>query len=293
MEIGIILGLLAATIRMSVPILLPAIGGLISERAGVLNIALEAMIGAGAFGGAAIALASGNAYLGILGAMVSGMTIAAIFSIFTVKFGGDHVIVGLGFNFLLAGLLPFLSTRLFGYRGGSPGVPGIDVVNVSSFKISVFEPLIVLVPLFAYVLIYKTDFGYRVRATGREPFVADVSGIRVFRLKYASILISGALAGLGGAYLALSVANRYTMGISAGKGFVAIAAIRLGNWKPVKIMWASLFFAFLYALQITFQGGWIPTEFFLMAPYIGVIAVLGGLVGKISPPSEFEPYVRD
>ncbi|MBS3788084.1 MAG: ABC transporter permease [Candidatus Bipolaricaulota bacterium] len=293
MEFGIILGLLAATIRMTVPIVLPAIGGLISERSGILNIGLEAMIAAGAFGGAAISLATGNPYIGILGALVSGIIIAAAFSIFTVRFGGNQVIVGLGFNFMLAGLLPFLSTRIFSYRGGSPGVPGVATVKMSSFKISVFEPLIILVPLLAYVLLYKTDFGYKVRAVGREPFVADVSGIRVFRLKYACVLISGALAGLGGAYLALSVANRYTMGISAGKGFVAIAAIRLGNWKPVKIMWASFFFAFLYALQIAFQGSWIPTEFFLMAPYLGVIAVLGGIVGGISPPSEFEPYIRD
>lgn len=293
MEFGIILGLLAATIRMTVPIVLPAIGGLISERSGVLNIALEAMIAAGAFGGAAVSLVTGNPYMGILAAVISGIIIAAVFSLFTVKFGGDQVIVGLGFNFLIAGLLPFLSTRIFGYRGGSPGVPGVGVLNLSSFKISVFEPLIVLVPLLTYVLLYKTDFGYRVRAVGREPFVADVSGIRIFRLKYACILLSGALAGLGGAYLALNVANRYTMGISAGKGFVAIAAIRLGNWRPVKIMWASFFFAFLYALQIAFQGSWIPTEFFLMAPYLGVVAVLGGIVGGISSPSEFEPYVRD
>lgn len=293
MELGVILGLLAATIRMAVPIVLPAIGGLISERAGVLNIALEAMIGAGAFGGAAISLATGNPYIGILGAIVSGIVIAAAFSIFTVKFGGDQVIVGLGFNFLLAGFLPFLSTKVFNYRGGSPGVPGVSTLNFGSFKLSVFTPLIILVPFFAYILLYKTDFGYRVRAVGREPFVADVSGIRVFRLKYACVLLSGALAGLGGAYLALSVANRYTMGIGAGKGFVAIAAIRLGNWKPKKIMWASFFFAFLYALQIAFQGSWIPTEFFLMAPYLGVIAVLGGIVGGISPPSEFEPYIRD
>ena len=293
MVLGIISSILAATIRMTIPIILPAFGGLISERSGVLNIGLESMVAGGAFGGALFTLISGDPYIGILGSIVFGVVIAAFFSIFTVKFSGDQVIVGLGFNFLLAGLLPFLSARIFDYRGGSPGVSGLGSWSIGAFDFTIFDPLIVILPILAYVFLYKTNLGYKVRAVGREPFVADVSGIRVFRLKYLCVILSGALAALGGAYLALSVSNRYIMGISAGRGFIAIAAIRLGDWKPRKIMAASLFFAFLFALQIAFQGSWIPTELFLMAPYLGVIAVLGGIVGSISPPSKFEPYSRD
>ncbi len=293
MVVGIFLSVIAATIRMTIPIILPAIGGLISERSGVINVGLEALVAGGAFGGALFSLMTGNPYIGILGSIIFGVVIAAFFSLFTVKFSGDQIIVGLGFNFLIAGLLPFLSARIFGYRGSSPSIQGIGSLSVGSFEFTMFDPLIVILPLLAYVFLYKTNLGYKVRAVGREPFVADVSGIRVFRLKYLCVILGGVLAALGGAYLALSVSNRYVMGISAGRGFVAIAAIRLGDWKPRKIMGASLFFAFLYALQIAFQGSWLPTELFLMAPYLGVIAVLGGVVGSISPPSKFEPYIRD
>ncbi len=291
------LNTLSAAVRMATPIALAAMGGTFSERSGVINIGLEGMILTGAFAGVAGSYYTGSAWFGVLLSLVAGGLMAAVFALFTVKFKANHVVAGVGLNLFSLGLTTWLMQVLWGNRGTSPNVNGlsqlsIPVLNripVVSELFANHSPIVYL--MFAliiggWVLLFKTPLGLRIRMTGERPEAADTLGINVLKIKYFSVILSGVLSGLGGAYLSLGHLNWFSMNMSAGRGYMALAANIFGQWNPLGGLGASFLFSFSEAVQIRLQSinlG-IANELIQMIPYVITIAVLAGAVIKSRPP---------
>ncbi|ADL07363.1 ABC transporter permease [Thermosediminibacter oceani] len=296
--------LIASSLRMAVPILLTALGAVFTERAGVVNIGLEGMMMVGSFWGALGSYYYGP-YFGLLLAMAAGMFMALIHAAATVTFRVDQIVSGVAINILAYGSCRFLSQAIFKMATTSPhvaGLPKIDIPVLAGLDflkpvVSGLSPIIILalllVPLTRFV-INRTVFGLRLRSVGENPLAADTLGINVFRMKYAGVLLSGMLAGLSGAYLALEHTGMYVEGMTQGKGFIALAAMIFGNWEPVGALWASLLFGFSEALSFrVVEGSAIPYQFIKMIPYVLTLAVLAGVVRKSTPPAaDGVPYER-
>ncbi|WP_422444774.1 ABC transporter permease [Thermoanaerobacterium sp. DL9XJH110] len=295
--------LIASSLRMAIPILLAALGGVYTERAGVVNIGLEGMMIVGSFWGAL-----GSYFYGPLGgfalAMTAGLFLALIHAVATVTFRVDQVVSGVALNILAYGSSRFLSQAIFQKASTSPHVQGLAPINIplpdGSFLkplLTGFSPVIILavllVPVSNYI-IYRTVFGLRLRSVGEKPLAADTLGINVFKMKYAGVLISGLLAGLAGAYLALEHTGMYVEGMTQGKGFIALAAVIFGNWTPGGAFWASLLFGFAESLSFrVVEGGVIPYQFIKMIPYVLTLVVLTGVVRKsTAPAADGVPYDR-
>ncbi len=291
------LNTLSAAIRMATPIALAAMGGTFSERSGVINIGLEGMILTGAFAGVAGSFYTGSPWFGLLLALFAGGLLAAVFAIFTVKFQANHVVAGVGLNIFALGLTTWLMQVLWGTRGTSPNVNGLPRVTIPVLnRIPVIDKLfanqspIVYLMFFlivaGWILLFKTPFGLRIRMTGERPEAADTLGINVRRIKYFSVILSGVLSGLGGAYLSLGHLNWFSMNMSAGRGYMALAANIFGQWNPLGGLGASFLFSFSEAVQIRLQSinlG-VGNELIQMIPYVITIAVLAGAVIKSRPP---------
>ncbi|MCG0275176.1 MAG: ABC transporter permease [Thermosediminibacteraceae bacterium] len=295
--------LLASSLRMAVPILLTALGAVFTERAGVVNIGLEGMMIAGSFMGALGSYYYGP-YFGLLLAMIAGLFMALIHAVNTVTFRVDQIVSGVAINILAYGGCRFLSLAIFKMATTSPRVSGLPKIDIPGLNIGFLKPLVsgvspviilalLLVPVSSFI-INRTVFGLRLRSVGENPLAADTLGIDVFKMKYAGVLISGALAGLSGAYLALEHTGMYVEGMTQGKGFIALAAMIFGNWEPVGALWASLLFGFSEALSFrVVEGGAIPYQFIKMIPYVLTLAVLTGVVKKsTAPAADGVPYER-
>jgi len=287
--------LIWSTIRLSTPLILAALGGLFSERSGVINIALEGMMLAGAFTAAAVTHAAGNPFVGLLAGMAAGMVIAAIHAVACIRYRADQVVSGTAINILMLGMPPFLSGAFFLSSGATPQIPKNQLIP--------WTPIIIafaLVPLTWYVL-YKTPFGLRIRSVGENPEAADAAGIRVARMRYAGVLLSGVLAGIGGAYLSIGQSSLFTRNMTSGRGFIALAALIFGKWRPVQTMLACLLFGFTEAVTIQMQGvvklpsgDDIPVQFIQMVPYLLTIIVLAGFIGSSRPPKALGiPYEKE
>ncbi|MFW6048622.1 MAG: ABC transporter permease [Candidatus Bipolaricaulota bacterium] len=294
---------LAAMIRMATPIALAAMGGTFSERSGVINIGLEGMILTGAFAGVAGSYYTGNPWVGVLFAVIFGSLIAGIFAVFTVKFKANHVVAGVGLNIFALGLTTWLMQVLWGGRGVSPDVNGLPRVSIPVLdKVPVVNKLIanqspLVYIMFALViggwfLLFKTPLGLRIRMTGERPEAADTLGINVSRVKYFSVILSGALSGLGGAYLSLDYLNMFSRNMSAGRGYMALAANIFGQWNPLGGLGASFLFSFSEAVQLRLQSINlnIANELIQMIPYAITIIVLAGAVIKSRPPEALGEY---
>ena len=291
------LNTLAAAIRMATPIALAAMGGTFSERSGVINIGLEGMILTGAFAGVAGSYYTGSSWFGVLLALVGGGLLAWVFAIFTIKFKANHVVAGVGLNIFALGLTTWLMQVLWGTRGTSPNVTGLPRVSIPFLNdIPVINKLIAnqspivyimfVLIILGWIFLFKTPYGLRIRMTGERPEAADTLGINVNRTKYFSVVLSGVLSGLGGAYLSLGHLNWFSMNMSAGRGYMALAANIFGQWNPLGGLGASFLFSFSEAVQIRLQGinlG-IANELIQMIPYIITILVLAGAVIKSRPP---------
>lgn len=288
---------LAAMIRMATPIALAAMGGTFSERSGVINIGLEGMILTGAFAGVAGSYYTGNPWVGVLFAVIFGSLVAGIFAVFTVKFKANHVVAGVGLNIFALGLTTWLMQVLWGGRGVSPNVNGLPRVSIPVLdKVPVVNKLItnqspLVYIMFALIiggwfLLFKTPLGLRIRMTGERPEAADTLGINVSRVKYFSVILSGALSGLGGAYLSLGYLNMFSRNMSAGRGYMALAANIFGQWNPLGGLGASFLFSFSEAVQLRLQSINlnIANELIQMIPYAITIIVLAGAVIKSRPP---------
>lgn len=290
--------LIASTIRLSTPLILAALGGLYSERAGVINIALEGMMLAGAFTAAVVTVFTHNPWIGLLSAVAAGLLVAALHAMATIKYRADQVVSGTAINILFLGVPALLSGALFESTGATPQLPRDQTLpdapifnpQTSPALASIFnqKPLVylafILVAVTVYV-IYRTRFGLRLRAVGENPEAADTAGVGVNRMRYAGVLISGALAALGGAYLSIGQNSLFTRNMTAGRGFIALAALIFGKWHPVGAMLACLFFGLAEAVAIRMQGTVnIPNQFIQMIPYILTMVVLAGLIGRATPP---------
>jgi ABC-type uncharacterized transport system permease subunit len=284
-----------STIRLSTPLILAALGGLFSERSGVINIALEGMMLAGAFTAAAVTHAVGNPFIGLVAGMGAGLVIAAVHAVACIRFRADQVVTGTAINILMIGVPGFLSGAFFLSSGSTPQIPREQLLPWLPIYIA-----FLLVPLVWYVL-YKTPFGLRLRSVGENPEAADAAGVRVARMRYAGVLLSGVLAGIGGAYLSIGQSSLFTRNMTSGRGFIALAALIFGKWRPVQTMLACLLFGFTEAMTIQMQGVVklpsgedIPVQFIQMVPYVLTIIVLAGFIGSSRPPRALGiPYQKE
>ena len=289
------IALIWSTIRLSTPLVLAALGGLFSERSGVINIALEGMMLAGAFTAAAVTHSAGNPFVGLLAGMGAGMLVAAIHAVACIRYSADQVVTGTAINILMLGMPPFLSGAFFLSSGATPQIPKGNLIPWTPIVIA-----FLLVPLTWYVL-YKTPFGLRLRSVGENPEAADAAGVRVLRMRYAGVLLSGILAGIGGAYLSIGQSSLFTRNMTSGRGFIALAALIFGKWRPVQTMLACLLFGFTEAVTIQMQGVVklpsgedIPVQFIQMVPYLLTIIVLAGFIGSSRPPKALGiPYEKE
>lgn len=287
--------LISSSIRLATPLILAALGGLFSERSGVINIALEGMMLAGAFTAAAVTYSTGSPWAGLVAAVGAGAGIALVHAVACIRYKADQVVVGTAINILMIGLPGFLSGAFFLSSGSTPQLPISQLVPRTPIVLA-----FALVPLTWYAL-YRTPFGLRLRAVGENPEAADAAGINVGRIRYIGVLLSGALAAIGGAYLSIGQSSLFTRNMTSGRGFIALAALIFGKWRPVQTLLACLFFGFTEALTIQMQGVVklssgedIPVQFIQMVPYVLTIIVLAGFIGHAQPPRALgRPYEKE
>lgn len=285
--------LLFSTIRLATPLIFAALGGLFSERAGVINIALEGLMLAGAFTAAVVTYETSNPYLGFGAALLAGAGIALIFAVAVIKFEADQVVTGFAISMLMLGLPAVISGALYDASGATQQIDKEFLLPGTWVSVLAF----LLVP-FAWYVLYKTPFGLRLRAVGENPAAADSAGVSVSKLRYTAVIISGVLAAAGGAYLSIAQGSFFTKGMSAGRGYIALAALILAKWKPIPVLLACLFFGFTEALSIQLQGVVkmpsgedIPVQFIQIIPYVLTIIVLAGFIGlSRAPKSLGTPY---
>jgi simple sugar transport system permease protein len=285
----IFLAFLAQTLRIAVPYLLASAGGVLSERAGLIGLTLEGYMLGGAFCAAVASYATGSAWAGLFAAALGGALLALLYAVSAIRFRADQVVVGIAINLLAIGLTRFFLRLIFDSSSNSPRVPGFNVKGSGTgFGALAQSPVVwiglAVIPLTAWVL-YRTPFGLRIRAVGEHPAAAASVGVPVARVRYLAVALSGVAAGLGGAYLALDQ-HQFTDGMTAGRGFIALAATIFGRWDPVRAGLACLLFAAAETLQIQLQGSQtIPSQFVEMIPYVLTIVALAGVVGRAVPPA--------
>jgi len=285
--------LLASTLRLSTPLILAAMGGMFSERAGVINIALEGLMLLGAFAAALGTLASHSPWLGSACGMAAGILLAAIYGIFVIRLRANQIVAGTAINMLALGLTPFLCKILYDVTGSTPAIPIADRFQSAPLYLSW------VVVLLCAVLIKHTPAGLWLSFAGEHPEALNAAGIRVNRVRWVAVLLSGALAGLGGASLSIFLSSSFSRNMTAGRGFMALAALIFGKWKPLQAALACLLFGFAEAAQIRLQGVSllgkpVPVQFIQILPYVVTILVLAGFVGRSRPPKGLgAPFRRD
>jgi len=285
----ILFAFLAQTIRIAIPYLFAASGGVISERSGLIGLGLEGYMLGGAFCGALTSYYSGSPWIGLLGAVSGGVLLALLYAVTAIRFRADQVVVGIAVNLLVIGATRFFLRLAFHSSANSPRVPGFGSEQSGTGIASLLaNPLVwlgVLTVVFVAWLLYRTAFGLRVRAAGEHPAAAVSVGIQVDRIRYIAAALSGGLASLGGAYLALDQ-HQFSAEMTAGRGFIALAATIFGRWDPLRAALACLLFAAAETLQIELQGAQlIPSQFVEMIPYALTIIALAGVVGRAVPPA--------
>src|SRR5918911_580956 len=288
--------LVVSSIRLATPLVLAALGGMFSERSGVINIALEGLMLAGAFTAATVThLATANGYpapewIGLIAAVVAGILVASLHAVACIRDKADQVVTGTAINILFLGVPALLSGALFDSTGATPQVPKSNLLPVAPIVIA-----FALVPLTWYVL-NRTPFGLRLRAVGENPEAADTAGVSVGRIRYTAVLLSGALAAIGGAYLSVGQSSLFTRNMTAGRGFIALAALIFGKWRPVQTMLACLLFGFAEAVSIQMQGviPYVRVEYIQIVPYVLTMVVLAGFIGASRAPKALgQPYEKE
>lgn len=280
-----IIDLLLSTTRLVVPILFAAYGGLLSERSGIANISLEANLLFAAFAGAATTYATGNLWLGVTAGIVTSGVVGAIFAAICIWGRGDQIVVGTGFNLLAVGLIPVICKSAYDITGSSPALPQeLTFSRPWIFFVLGLALLVVLEALFR-----TTRHGLRITAAGENPAALATQGVNYKLVRLRAVVEGSLLTGIGGVYLSLSQGNQYVREMAAGRGFIALAALIFGAWKPVPTFIACLFFAFTDALQMQMQGQRlmglsIPNQFVQILPYIATLVVLVFFSRKMSAP---------
>jgi simple sugar transport system permease protein len=302
-----VVGMLQGTLVRATPLTLGAFSGLLCERAGVINVAIEGQMLVGAFSAAMVASATGNAPLGILAGMLSGGIIAVILAVFAIRYEVDQVIVGIVLDLFCLGLTGFLYDRLmvpFQATLNSaaviqpiviPGLSSLPVIGPIFFDQNVFVYLMFVLLVVIHVGLFYTRWGLRVRAVGEHPRAADTAGINVTRTRYVNVILGGLVAGLAGSFFTLGAVGQFTKNMTSGRGFISLAAMISGGWSPLGGLGAALVFGFADALQnfLSVLNVPISSYFLLMAPYLATILVVAGIVGRARPPAaDGKPYVK-
>ena len=287
--------LMRSTLRLATPLVLAALGGVLSERSGVVNIALEGMMLVGAFFGMLGSMLTGNPWVGVLLGMTAGGLLGLTHALLTQKMRLNHIVSGVALNILALGLTTYILRYVMKSVGGSPSVNGMPewriplVGPILSNQNALFYLAIMLIVGLNFVL-FATPLGLRIRSAGENPEAAQSVGIKVTMVRYAAVTCSGILGGLAGVYLSLGQLSMFTEGMSGGRGFIALAAVIFGRGTPYGAAGAALFFGFFDALQMRLQGQAIggiviPSEFMLMLPYLLTIIALAGFAGKSRAPA--------
>src|SRR5690606_1940854 len=284
----IIIAFLLQTLRLALPLLFAAAGGIMSERVGIIALTLEGFMLTGAFCAAIGALYSGSAVVGLLAGMAGATLAAALLGLVTIRFQADQVVSGIAVNLLAVGATTFFLRLAFDSSPNSPRIPGFSTEGSGVAYSTITNPLawmgVLALPAIAFLL-HKTIFGLRVRAVGEHPEAAETAGVDVSAIRYAGVLLSGALAGLAGVYLAMEQ-HQFTNNMTAGRGFIALAAVIFGRWMPMRVAAACILFAAADALSILLgQAGAVPQQFVDMIPFVLTIVALAGIVGRSVAPA--------
>src|ERR1700712_3379097 len=300
-------GLLLSAVGISVPLIFGALGGVISERVGVVNVAIEGQLLAGAFVSAVVATLTHQAVVGFIAAMLAGVLVSAILAVFSITYLVDQVIVGVVLNVLVIGLTDFLYSQVLAANAPTlnapPHFPFLPIPILSDIPLigpALFRQTIIVYLMYAAIFLvwfalFKTRWGLRVRAVGEHPTAADTVGINVNRTRFLNVLLAGAIAGAGGAYYSLAASPLFTREVTAGAGYIALAAVIFGRWNPLLATLAALLFGFTSSLQFSLSaaGSPVPSEFMLMLPYVVTILAVAGLVGHSrGPAASGKPYLK-
>ena len=300
-------GLLIGAVGLSVPLIFGALGGVISERVGVVNVAIEGQLLAGAFVSALIASITHVPLLGLFAAMIAGMLVSFVLAAFSIKYLVDQVIVGVVLNVLVTGLTSFLYSTVLSPNNETLNTPQrFERINIPVLsEIPIIGPVLFRQTIIIYIMyvavfavwycLFHTRWGLRLRSSGEHPQAADTVGINVNRTRFWNVSLAGAIAGLGGAYFTLGSVGGFTKEMTAGAGFIALAAVIFGRWDPIRATMAALLFGFATNLQnvLGIIGSPVPSEFMLMLPYIVTIFAVAGLVGQVrGPAASGKPYVK-
>ncbi len=306
--LAIIATILGNTVLYATPLIFAAMGGVFSERSGVINIGLEGMMIMGAFSAATVTIFTHNPWLGLLAAMITGGLLALVHAVASVTFKSDQVVSGVAINFLAFGIATFLMRKIFNAGQTTPvefklqrvAIPLLEKIPYFGKVLFFNYPtvyLAFLVVILAHIVLYKTTFGLRLRAVGEYPMAADTVGINVLKIRYLGVIISGVLAGLGGASVSIGIIAEFTETTIVGQGFIALAAMIFGKWTPKGGLLACLLFGMAKALDATGQvlglTNYMPTDLLSMMPYILTIVALTGLVGRANAPAAIgQPYEK-
>jgi len=290
--VALVFAFIFSGLRSATPLIFAGLGGMFSERSGVINIALEGLMLMGAFTAAVATYELHNPYLGLLCGVVAGGALAFVYAVACIRFEADQVVAGMGINILMAGLPALISGSIYDSTGSTPQLDkAFQLPDLFGNRINVATIIVfILVPVCWYVM-YRTPFGLRLRAVGENPEAADAAGVSVIKMRYTGVIISGLLAAAGGAYLSIGQSSLFTRNMTAGRGYIALAALILAKWRPVPVLLACLFFGFMEALTNQIQGVIkmpsgedIPIQFIQMIPYVLTIIVLAGFIGLSRAP---------
>jgi ABC-type uncharacterized transport system permease subunit len=308
LEPAVMIGLLAATFRMATPLLLASLGQIFTQLSGVLDLSVEGMVLSGAFWGFVAAFFTGSVWIGLLVGMLAGLLAALLMAVLSVSLQANQAIVGIMLTLMLAGLTFFMNKLIFGGAYIPPKTEGfqelyfpylsdLPVIGAVLFRQNLLVYLaFILVPISSLVL-YRTTYGLKVRAVGEHPRAADSVGISVYGIRYSAVLLGGVMAGLSGVFLTLAYTNLFTDNISAGRGWLAVALVFFGKWRPSQVMFGALLFGFVNALQLRMQtmaSDLVAFQLLLMLPYLLAILVLTGVARNATGPAAFcLPYARE
>jgi simple sugar transport system permease protein len=295
-----ILAILASGIRLSIPYTLAGLGGTYSERSGVVNIGLEGMMLTGAFTAVAVTNTTGNAWVGLLAAILVGMLLGLVHAVVCVTFKADQIVSGLALIVFAAGITVFCAWLLYNQTQiqveAYLRVPVLHTIPFFKGLFNQIPPLVFLtvaIVIASHFVIFKSVFGLRLRSVGEHPRAADTLGISVAKMRYTGVIISGALAGMAGAYLSLEHAHYFVKGISGGRGFIGLASMIFGKWTPFGTAGAGMLFGFGEALK-PYLPKVVPSQFIDMIPYILTILVLTSAIGRATPPASIGvPYIKE
>lgn len=301
------IGLLGGALTLATPLIFGALGGVIGERVGVVNIAIEAQLLAGAFTAALIGTVTGTPWLGLIAAMIAGLLVGLVLAVFAITYYVSQIIVGVVLNVLVIGLTTFFFSTVmsddpakFNAPNVFPTLPipflsEIPVIGPVLFRQTIITYLMYVVVAVVWYGLYRTRWGLRLRAVGEHPQAADTVGIKVAAIRYRNVMLAGAIAGMGGAFYTLVSNPQFGREMTGGAGFIALAAVIFGKWDPIRATLAALLFGFATNLQGIFSviGSPVPSQFMLMLPYVVTLFAVAGLVGRSRPPAASgEPYIK-